>query len=71
MAEKELTTYLKRIKQEKNEKLTPDILKSGITFLGVTGILESDGTTSVAEYEDNLELCQDILGKTIQTGGEE
>lgn len=69
MGEKELTTYLKSIKQEKTEKLYPENLKKGITLFGVTGILESDGTVSAEEYNDNIELCEYILGKEL-TGGE-
>lgn len=68
--EKELTTYLRAIKLEKSEKLVPENIKSGVKFLGVTGILESDGTVTLAEYDDDLELCKNILGRELDDGGE-
>lgn len=66
--EKELTTYLKAIKQEKSEKLIPENIKSGVKFLGVTGVLESNGTVTIPEYNDDIDLCVNILGRELDGG---
>ena len=59
----QLQTNLDIILQDKNINLKPENLKAGITCLGVEGTYES--AISKTEYNECLELSQQILGEDV------
>lgn len=52
MASNKLKEILEEIRSDKNQNLTPDNLKKGVTVLGISGT-----------YEGNEELIEEIIKK--------
>ena len=60
----ELNEKLKLVRKEKDMKVLPENIKKGVSIFDVEGVLEIGPITN-AEYNECLELSQQILGEDI------
>ena len=60
----ELEQNLRLIKNEKDTKILPENIKEGVQIFDVIGTYRGtyDGSISEEEYQEDLDLANDILG---------